>query len=386
MRSRFALGFSMGLLVAIAGRGTARADTAGTAERIPAGKRAVVVLVGALGTDTELSTLLRELLESSDVSVDIFTAETFESRELLRAQPRADAVYVYIVPDRNGGPRLYFRGPDGERFLLRRLPARAVFDDVGREQIGQTIQTAVDSLERTNEGLTRDQARAALDAEGEGAPKSEPPPVLHATPRPLALEPATRGPPHAEPRAEVLLEGWFALHYGATLLTTDIAPAHGPGLELGLGVVGSRYFLRVRGVIEDDFRQTVTTSAVGAELHGYRLRLAADTGLLLSPTERLLVSVAAGQDRTTITPLAMSAGVTPVAPFVDIAPIAHGELRYELSSGIARAAAALGVDLALVDTHFDIEEAQHRKRVLSFWLLRPTFGVAVALAPRWKLF
>lgn len=387
-RPRFALRLALGLGLTLIGAPawcqTDAANASPASTRALLQRHAVIVLIGALANDAELSALLRELLETSGVVVELATADHFERRDLLEARPSQNAVYVFVAPAAAGATRLYFRAPDRERFLLRRLPERPAFDDVAREQIGQTVQTAVDSLSRSNEGLTREQARAALDVDDKApAADASPAKASRAAPEPVR-ESSRRAAGHAAPSST--LEGWLGVRYAATLLTTKVGPAHGPALELGLGIAGSRLALRARGTIEDDFRQTATTSAVGAELHSYRLRLSIDAGLLLGHEQRLLASIGAGQDRTSVSPLPTLGGVTPHAAFIDLAPVGHAELRYELGSGIARAAAALGADLSLVDTHFDVERDAQRTRVLSWWLLRPTFGVAVALVPRWAIF
>lgn len=361
------------------------ADALTANARAPLRGRAVIVLVGTLGVDAELSALLRELLETSGMQVVLTTADHFERRDLLEARPSERAVYVFIAPATDGATRLYFRAPDRERFLLRRLPERAALDDVAREQIGQTVQTAVDSLWRSNEGLTREEARKALEVD-DPVPAGNPsiaPKSVTSTPEPHA---ASSRPRSHEADPALALEGWLALRYAATVLTSDLGPAHGPGLELGIGIAGSRLALRMRGAIEDDFRQTKSSSLVSAELHSYRLRLGIDAGLGLGGAQRLLASLAAGQDRTRVSPISTRVGVVPSAAFIDAAPLGHAELRYELGSGVVRAAAAVGADLSFVDTHFDVEQKGERSRVLSWWLLRPTFGVALALVPRWQLF
>jgi hypothetical protein len=394
------LGFCLSLALCLAARtspalaqpvGTESASATTTPR--PTAK-AVVILVSAAGRDLELRVLLAELLDRTGVSAEIVAQPQFGKEELLREATRDGAVHVFVVPGVAGNVGLYFRGPDGERFLLRSVLLRGGLDDLGREQIAQIVETAVVSLSIPGAGMTRAQASVALDdpeAPNPEAPRADTPSNMRtkaaAQPSSEPLVRARLPPKNADPSAAGrVLEGWFAIRYGATSLGTPIGIAHGPGLELGLGARRG-WVLRGRLTGERDFAQTLSTSLVTAELSSIRLRLAADVGVVVAPGHVLLASLAVGQDRIAVTPRATSgSSIAPAAAFSSRSPIAHAELRYEAGSASLRLGAALGADASLVETHYDVEHPTGRERVVKPWLVRPTSSLTLAYCPRWATF
>jgi hypothetical protein len=373
--------------LAIAG-GVATASLA-QAEPVPKASttpsEATITLVGAAGHDPELEALLRELLERRGVHAHLFQQSAFGHEQLLRAAAPGSGVLVFVVPEPAGNVGLYFRAPDGERFLLRSVRLRAGFDDVGRELVAQVVETAVVSLLHSGDGLTLEQARLALannDSTGLEAEKPPPPAAPATTAAPIPTKAA--GPPQrARPTA---LEGWFALRYGALALGPQPGVTHGPGAELGLGVKRG-LLLRARATFERDFPQSFETSRIAAELTRTRLRFALDAGLPLSHRERLLISLGIGQDRLSVKPSAAAgSSVAPAPAFEDRAPIAQAELRYEVALDAFRVAATVGADVSLVQTHYDLARGAERQSVLRPWLVRPTAGFALAFCPRWTTF
>jgi hypothetical protein len=349
--------------------------------------QALVVLVGAAGRDAELRALLRELLERRGVHTRISEQSSF-GREQLLEPAAASGVLVFIVPGAAGSVGLYFRAPDGERFLLRSLLLRAGFDDLGRELVGQVVETAVVSLLHTAEGMTRAQAQLALTLDEPAAAATAP-----AKKAEIPADAAKRAPlkpalvpPKATP--STLLLGWFALRYGAVALGTQLGVAHGPGLELGLGMKRQLLLLRSRVTLERDFPQSFTTSLIAAELTRVRWRVTADAGLALTGEQLLLVSFGLGQELLEVKPSAASgSSIAPAAAFRDRAPVVQAELRYEASLlARFRIAAALGADVSLVETHYDVARPAEREPLLRPWLIRPSASLALAFCPRWAAF
>lgn len=352
----------------------------------PAASAAEVVLVGAAGRDAELEALLTELLERRGVQARISEQTGFRREQLLHATAPGGTVLVFVVPGPPGHVGLYFRAPDGERFLLRSVPLRAGFDDVGRELVGQIVETAVASLLTSGDGLTLEQAQRALTGdEPAAAPPRNPPPTsdpAEAPPRP----PRRRRLAIASGPAPTTLEGWLALRYGALALGSELGVANGPGAELGLGVQRG-FLLRARLTLERDFPRSFSTTQVAAELTRMRLRFAVDAGLPLSSVHALLVSLGVGQDRLNVKPAAPEGSrLAPAAAFQDQAPVAQAELRYEAARGRFRVAAALGADVSLVKTHYDLMQGAERKSVVHPWLVRPSASLALAYCPHWATF
>jgi hypothetical protein len=362
---------------------TARAEPPADA---PARDRsASIVLIGAAGRDLELKALLGELLERRGVQARISEQEAFGREQLLRSEGRGDGVLVFVVPGVGGNVRLYFRAPDGEHFLLRSVLLRAGFDDVGRELVGQVVETAVASLLDSGDGLTREQAQQALtNEEAATTPATPDEPKTPGLRRPPPVTP--RAPPASARSRPTAVEGWLGLRYGAVALGTELGVAHGPGLELGLGVTRG-YLLRGRLLFERDFPQSFSTQLIAAELTRWRLRFAVDAGLELTRRQLLLVSLGVGQDRLDVTPTsAPGSSVAPRAAFRDQAPVALAELRYEGVLGRFRVAASLGADISLVQTHYDVAHPTERESVVSPWSVRPSAGLALAYCPRLTTF
>jgi hypothetical protein len=363
--------------VGLAAAPALRAEPA-TAPPSAAGE-AAVVLVGAAGRDAQLKALLRELLERRGVVARLSGRNTFGREQLLRAAASGREVLVFVVPGSAGNVGLYFRAPDGERFLLRSVLLRSGFDDVGRELVGQVVETAVWSLLSSRDGLTREQARVALASSDSPPAVPDPPPRVGPLKRAVAAptQPASAG----GAQATTALEGWFALRYGALALGT-LGLAHGPGVELGLGVNGG-LLLRGRLTFERDFPQSHTTSRIAAEFTRVRSRFALDAGVPLASQHTLLISLGVGQDWIGVKPAAApGSSVTPAPAFENRAPVAQAELRHETTFGRFRLAAALGADASLVETHYDVAYGTERQSVVRPWLIRPSASLALAFCPR----
>lgn len=360
------------------------APAATSSKDAPNAERAVVVLVGVAANDAELHALLRELLASRGVTAELISQPRFVKDDLLHEAAHDGAVHVFVVPGAAGNVGLYFRHPDGERFLLRNILLRGGLNDVGRELIGQIVETAVAALLHSSDGLTREQTQLALAAEPSPTLAA---PAAAASPTPAAPKPhpSPAEQPQPPPR-NATLEGWLGLRYGAVVAGASLGVAHGPGLELG---VGARHGWLLRGRLtgERDFTQTLTTSQIRADIDSLRWRVAVDAGLALKDSQALLVSLGAGQDRSTVEPkTAPGSAVTPGPKLQDTVPVVHAELRYEVGSGSFRAGGALGVDVALVETHFDVSRSAGPEQVVRPWLVRPTASLGLAFSPRLATF
>lgn len=377
---RFGLRLCFALIAVVASAASGRAESTPGADERPASNQANIVLIGAAGRDLELKALLSELLERRAVQARISRQDEFGRDQLLHAEFHG-GVLVFVVPGPDGNVGLYFRAPDGERFLLRSVHLRAGFDDVGRELVGQVVETAVGSLLHSRDGLTREQARLALANEGTPTPNtSTSDAVAKATPEPPARR-VQRTPQATSGGTPLALDGWLALRYGMVALGRELGVAHGPGLELGLGVT-HRYSLRARLIGERDFPQSLSTPLIAAELTRTRLRLAADAGFELTERQLLSFSLGIGQDRLTVRPgSASGSSVAPKPSFEAQAPVALTELRYEVALARFRLVAAVGADISLVRTHYDVVQPTQRESVGSPWLIRPSASLALAFCP-----
>ncbi|HEX6275263.1 MAG TPA: hypothetical protein VFZ53_19620, partial [Polyangiaceae bacterium] len=92
-------------------------DTVDDETRAPAAK---LVLIGAAAADPELPLLFRELLERQGVAVAVARAERFDPDELFESDIGSE-IRVFVVLGESKQARLWFRGPNGEKYLLRKV-------------------------------------------------------------------------------------------------------------------------------------------------------------------------------------------------------------------------------------------------------------------------
>ncbi|HEX2877166.1 MAG TPA: hypothetical protein VHP33_38210 [Polyangiaceae bacterium] len=352
---------------------------------------ALVVLVGAAARETELRALLLELLGHRGADVEVTTRERFDRHELLGDSAKGQAVRVFVVPGRAGSVGLYFRAPDGARFLVRSVPLRSGFDEVGREQLGQIIETSVTSLLQSSDGMTREEARVALERqasdEGDRAPQSAPQGDAPSPTPKRGSDKVSAPVAPADTTGSTTLEGWLAARYGASFNGGGLGVAHGPGVELGFGSLFRRVRVRARGVGQRDFSRQLSASGVAADLASLRLGVALDVGGALGRHQWLFASLGVVREHTQVTPRAATgSSVVPAAAFESTASVAHVELSYELGGSLVRVAVGAGADIGLVETHYDVARDGRRERVATPWLVRPTASIAVGLVPQWGPF
>ena len=239
---------------------------------------------------------MSELLERDDIDTLFSERTRFGSGELLDTHSTEKTVGVFIVPSGRGAARVYFRAPDGERFLVRDVALSSGFDVLGRELIAQIVEASVVALLHSTVGLSREQVKAELDASANEAHDDAPKPAV--APRPA---PSSAPSPQHRPRKEVLLEGWFAARYAAEWSGSALGIAHGPGLELGLGI-RSRVLLRARLMLEQDFPVGLSAGPIDARVTTSRWRTAVDLGAALGENSALALSLGVGQDASRIEP------------------------------------------------------------------------------------
>jgi hypothetical protein len=331
---------------------------------------ATIVLVGDAANLDELRELLVELLDPTKVAVRFLREHEFRRQALLGASDD-DAVHVFIVPAA-GRAKLYFRGPGGHRFLLRDVELPHGLDEVGRELVGQIVESSVDALLHGAAGITREQAQSELDRQ-----PSEP--TQSSAPR-GDLDRAVTAAPRVE-QTRPTWEGWTALRYSATF-TGDPGVGHGPGFELGLAA-RTGVLLRARLIAERWFPRSVEAAAIGADIATTRARLAFDLGLRLGFGATFVLSLGAGADWGHVAPgYVHESNVVPAASSRYRVPGACGELRLEVGSGPWQLALGAAADASLADTHYDVQEGGRLVRVADEWQLRPSAVVALGFRPR----
>jgi hypothetical protein len=358
-------------------------------ERAQPSAKAVVVLVGPTAQGADLAELLTELLRRKGITVRLTREPTFRPAELLApddARERSVAVFIEVPSERVA--RLSFRGPRAARFLLRELGLGNGLDDVGREALAQVVESSVAALLSSSpEGMSRDEARAALasapspppapgvvvDRGPRPAPPARSPAAPAVTARATAAAPANRTAP-----AGAVWRGWLAPRYSVAYAGDQLGPAHGPGAEAALERTGARLLVRARLVAERRFAQAIISADLNADVRDDSARLLLELGFAPGARQAVSVGLGFGADVTAIQPgAARAADVTPAAATRNIVPIARTELRYEIGGDAWRIAALLFTDLSLFDTHYDIDRAGAVQRLATPWPLRPGAAVVV---------
>jgi hypothetical protein len=404
MKSRIALAFAAAAAL-VGASGVARAES----------RNAVVVLLGDTRDRPDLAAVLSELLQRQDVDVRFERQEKLDTGELL-AGKNDRAVRIFVELRGPNEAALYFRSPRARRYLLRRLELRDGLDEVGRELIAQVVASSVDSLLRSSEGMTRSEMRAALARDRAAAAASTPrpqdvaprapekPPVAvapAAAPAPAA-RPAGSAPPDAThaaaaaPPATTIAaaarppargggrwNGWVGARYAYSWGGPDLGAGHGPGVEIGLQRQGATQ-LGARLSAERWFAGSVPTTYVDTDLQISPVCLLLDFGLPLSPTRSFSVGVGGGVNVTRVTPgMVYDPAVAATAPQWNVAPIARGELRYEMGGVTWRVSAVMMADVSIYDTHFDINRGGMTERAATPWRVRPGGALILAWRPTW---
>jgi hypothetical protein len=348
-------------------------------------ERAVITLTAA-AESKELLRVLDELLARDEIEVAFSTRHRFGAAELLRAGSNDDAVEAFVVPDGSERVRLYFRAPDGQRFLVRDVALPSGFDAVGRELIAQIVESSIVALLHSEVGISRAQVKAEVESSAESAraDSATPQVELSAPPKRKTPEPAAASA-NARPRAEQTLyaiDGWVAAHYAADWSGSALGIRQGPGLELGVGF-RRRNFVRARLVVEQDFPVTLQAGPIDAKVTTARWRALLDWGTPIGQRQVLAVSAGAGEDRSRIEPTASrDALVVPAGPSRETPFVLHSEARLEASVAPFRLTLAVGFDIPLVQTPYDVDRGAVAKQLAAPWAVQPGAILSAAWCPR----
>jgi hypothetical protein len=359
------------VLVALATFVAARPVTAGEpptsteAAPTPRLETASVVLVGSVGIDQELGLLLRELLGRRGIEVELSTAPRFEPNALF-SDERGSGLRVFIVQRGPNDARLYFRAKAGERYLLRRLTLPTGLDAVGRELVGQVVESSAEALLDASQGVTREEVTREIEVDD--APAA--PAVVPESPKA-----PVRSAPASARRSSLELR--LAARYAGFWQGPELGLRHGPGLGVGIR--------RAAGVIlgldlggELFFEQSLSHADLETSVRASGLFLNGEVGLSLAGGYRLLVALGPRLEPLTVRTEAKNATVTAAARRRRVAAGLRLELRYEWAGQHVTAGIAAAADIAFARTHYELglpdESTQELAEIPAF---RP--GVAATL-------
>jgi hypothetical protein len=355
-------------------------------------ERASITLTAAASQSSELRSVLSELLERDGIEVRFSLQARFGAAELLRTAS-SDEAAAFVVPHSVNRARLYFRAPDGQRFLVRDVALPSGLDAVGRELIAQIVDASVVALLRSEVGISRAQVKAAVEA-APTAPidaREATPAAAVAKPNPPAEQtpdPSTKaaGPRPAPKQGTLAADGWLGLRYAADWSGSALGLRHGPGLELGVGLRG-RAFVRTRVVLERDFPVTLQAGPIDARVSTVRWRALVDGGTSVGRNRALALSVGAGEDSLQIEPtVSRSPSVLPAAASAETPFVLHSEARFEAGWSAFVLVLAAGFDVPLVRTPYDIDRGSAAKQLASPWSVRPGAALSLAWRPQLGVF
>lgn len=343
-------------------------ETPAVANVAPARERASIVLIAELGADRELALLLRELVGRRGVDAEITRAERFDP-EALFATGDHEPLRIFVAPGASEA-RLYFRAPGGERYLVRKLRLPTGLDAVGRELVGQVVESSVGALLDSSQGLSREQASREIAGDAPPAPTSAPRPPPPRPAPPLAIAPE---------RTSASLEPRLAARYALTWLGADLGVRHGPGLALGIRRV-SGVLLGVEVTGERCFTQTFSASGLEGQVQASNLALVAELGLLWGRSGRLVLSAGPNLELARVRVTRVSRDVTPADEETHAGAGLRLALGQEWALGhFAFGAAAFG-DIALERTHYDLlQGASGSLRLVEVPSFRPGASISVSV-------
>lgn len=326
--------------------------------------QAVVVLIGEAANHRALSDVIAELLLRQNVQAQVESRDRFDPNVWLDESSSDARSFAFVsVPDAHTA-ELYFRGPRGQRFMRRELSLRDGLDEVGRELIARVVETSTVALMNTEQGVTREQARAELAKDA--APAPAPPPA----PAEAAPEEQPE-PPEPVPLWRVLLGARALGHWTGDDLGARVAF----GLEAGGRTRAGGFWLGARFTAELGVPQALEASGIKANVLSAPLRLGVDAGTGFG----LFLGLSTGFDIVSLDPdRSDDPALTLQRDSIELSAASRAELRYELplSQALYLAFSAL-VDVPWRATRFDVEQAGTLKHLATPWRVQP--GVAITL-------
>jgi hypothetical protein len=352
---------------------TAPAFAQSAAPEAPPSQLAVVVLTGEASGNTALSDVISELLLRQGVEPQVESQAQFSPDAFLDSNPRDARSYAFVSVRSRDRAKLYFRGPHGQRFLLRELSLRDGLDELGRELIARVVETSMVALLDSREGVSQAEARAELAKDPEPAPTesgSAPTPVASSAPEP--------GPEPAPVRAS--LSPLFALRAVGHYTGPDLGPRFALGLEAGVRYSAPRWpKLGARLSFEAALPQELDADEAEATLLTFPIR----AGLELGTSFDLFFALSAGVDIVHLNPeRASSSELTPNDASTELTPVGRTEIRYELalSSSLSLALVALA-DVPLTTTRYDVIQDGARNTLARPWAVQPGLAIGLGFSP-----
>lgn len=346
--------------------------------------------MGAIAKETELTSLVEELLGARGATMTATRVDVLQEADFLNANRASDGskIRIWITLARPGLVRIWFAAAGLDRYLWRDVPLVSGLDPVGREQIGQIVQSSAEALYQGDLGFTRSVAQRVWQEQQRELAAQHPnaQPVPRATEkaqRPIATPQVTiragRVVPsgnglHQEPRR---LKPFLGIGYTFARNAAELGWLHGPALTLGVNYALSRNTIGVLLSAEWHLAQHFTGELA-------RLELQSKTGWLMlqwtdtrSAHAGLTGSVGTGIEFTHVEPIAREGtGFAAASAYTDRSYLTR--LRAGLRGNLGRFAWNwnAGVDFSLSKTSYGVDLDQGYSSLLRLWQVRPGMEIA----------
>jgi hypothetical protein len=357
------LALALAIAVAVVGRaGAAHAETA-------------IAIVSARTCPPELrERIAQQIAGVVDDAVWSCRAQVDQEEPFRSAPPDRDGLQFWIDLTPVTEARLTLHDGRSDRFVVRRIPLPRGLDEIGREEIGQIVRSALLAARAgPEETLTRAEARAEV------ARWSQPRP---AAPRPAAPPPAPPAPParrEPPPPSPPLVHLELGELFGAARAFASAVPVVA---EIGLG--GLARLGWIAGWAQASYQLPARDDAtpVAVELSAFALRGGLAVSRRLGSTFEGRLGAGGGVTRMSFTPQSDGLLATAAPPGTFWYGTGRVFTRLDAHLG-AHLVAALTVFLDVVgaDVHYDLRLPDGTtQQVLAPYRLQP--GVALGIAYR----
>ncbi|MBN1606221.1 MAG: hypothetical protein JW940_06285 [Polyangiaceae bacterium] len=333
--------------------------------------------------------IVRELLERDGVVVHTSRTDSIEATTVLSDHGGSAAVYIWIDLRRRREARLFLTSSDGERIVIRRVRLADGLDELGREAIGQIVESSVLALASgVQVGMSRDEAQRVMNTEEPDPPK----PAVSAADRHAAgsaapsaaggSQPASAAGGSGQPRTAPVTYR-VGLGYGAAAFLPGAVVEHGP--LLGAAVGSKRGSPRLALEVTGQYRVPVSASTgeVTLTFNGASFRLEAGSEFWIGEQAWFGALAGAGLDVIRVVPeraAEPALALAPAAVFVNGAARATVLAGRRVWPSLAVSVSAFA-DISLTRTHYDVHLRGVTFPTLTPWPVRPGLSLALWLLP-----
>lgn len=350
------------------------------AAQVASNDSADLTLVGRAAEDSDF----RRLLSEWNPALEIRQASDLNAADVLSRAATKSQLRIWVVLASAQTARLYFADPAGARFLVREVPLVAGLDESGRETLAQVIATSARAF--VNQAVTSSPSEIAASFRPQVAPVVQPSAGAYALsygapepPPPIAGQFWLSGfaVPVDARKAEARPTSWQT-HLGAAYFAAWVDGSrlgHGPGVFVAVArpVQAWRWSFAIQGQYRFPLEIRDTDGTIG--LHTVSLATWSALERALANDWALGFDIGISIQRNAFSLAPAPSATVMSRSGVSYRPSVPFGLRATYPVGALNAALLLGVDAALVRTHYDIGT----RAAFAPWIVQPRFGVEVSL-------